>query len=86
MRGIDTEGLLGIGHLLDLSAVISCTTTPVTSFLQPYSVTVTYTDAETGAVLESSLGLYWQDQGSCVRVPGTQVDAANNRVTATLNH
>jgi len=77
---------VGIGHFFDLSAVISGTTAPVTSFAQPYAATVKYTDAEKGEVLESSLGLYWQDQGSWVRVPGTQVDAANNRVTAALNH
>ena len=51
------------GHLFgvrpfDLSAERVGDGAPVTSFSLAYTVTVTYTDAEKGAAIESTLGLY----------------------------
>lgn len=71
-------------HLFDPSAVISGTTTPVTSFDKPY--TISYMDAEKGAAIESTLTLYWWDGGQWVLEPTSRVDAAENRLTATPDH
>jgi streptogramin lyase len=80
-----TGDLLGIGHFFGMSAVISGTTTPVTSFNQPFTVTVEYTEAESGGVDESTLGLYWWN-GSTWQLASSTRDPFDNRVTATLNH
>jgi ligand-binding sensor domain-containing protein len=76
--------LLGIGHFFAMSAVISGTTTPVT-FNKPFTVTVEYTEAESGGVDESTLGLYWWN-GSAWQPASSTCDPFDNRVTATLDH
>jgi hypothetical protein len=70
----------------DLSAVISGTTTPVTSFNEPYTVTINYTDAERGPAIESTLGLYWWDGTQWLGEPTSRVDGLNNSLMATPNH
>jgi ligand-binding sensor domain-containing protein len=80
-----TGNLEGIDHFFDMRAVISGTMTPVTSFSQPFTVTVDYTEAELGSALENSLSLYsWNGlawvQESSVR------DTVLNQVTSTLDH
>ena len=60
---------------------------PVTHFAQPFTLVVTYSDAAVQAIDEQSLTLhYWHEgQQSWIAIP-TTVDAANNRLTATLDH
>ncbi len=80
-------GALGhIGHFFDLSAVISGTTTPVTSFTPPYTITMSYAGENTETVLDDTLGLYWWQGGQWVLEPTSSVDTTNYRVTATPNH
>ena len=59
-------------RLFDLSAVVSGTTTPVTEFLKPYTLTVRYTEDERGGALEETLARYWWDGSAWVREPSTQ--------------
>jgi hypothetical protein len=47
---------------------------------------VDYTDAEKGAAIESTLGLYSWDGSQWVREPTSSVDAVANRLTATPDH
>jgi hypothetical protein len=82
---------LGTGDLyavrgFDLSAVISGTTTPVTSFDPPYQLTVHYTDTELGGAIESMLDLYWWDGAEWVAVPGTVLNIEANQLSASLDH
>jgi len=80
-----TGDLFGV-CFFDLSAERVSDGAPVTSFSLSYTITVNYTDAEKGAAIESTLGLYWQDGANWVLVPTSSVDAANNRLTATADH
>lgn len=73
-------------RFFQLSAVISGTTTPVTSSSVPYTITINYTDGETGAAIESTLGLYWQEGSQWVLEPTSSVDVASNRLTASPDH
>jgi len=77
--------LFGV-RFFDLSAVISGTTTPVTSFNAPYTLTINYTDAEEGAAIEDTLRLYWRDGDRWILEPTGSVDAAQNRLTAYPDH
>jgi Tol biopolymer transport system component len=82
---LPTGDLLGV-RFFDLSAVIQGTTTPVTSFDEPYTATIYYTDAERGTAIESSLRLYWQDGDQWLPEPTSHVSSAENRLTATPSH
>jgi hypothetical protein len=79
-----TGDLFG-AYIFDLSAVISGTATPVTSFSEPYTLAVRYTQATKQAAIENTLSLYswsgteWLDEG------GT-LDTVSNFVTVTLSH
>ena len=80
-----TGDLEHIGHFFEMSAVISGTTTPVTSFSQPFTVTVEYTDAEVGVISEPTLSLYsWN--GSAWVGESSTLDTTANLVTSTLDH
>jgi hypothetical protein len=81
-----TDPLADIGHFFELSAVISGTTTPVTSFSPPYTITMSYAGENTETVLDDTLGLYWWQGGQWVLEPTSSVDTTNYRVTATPNH
>jgi hypothetical protein len=83
---VSTGELAGIGHFFHLTAVISGTTTLVTQFDKPFTITVDYKDVETDAVQESSLGLYTWDGSRWTREPSGSLDAAGNRLTAALDH
>jgi len=78
-------GALSAVKIFDLSAQRASDGVPVTHFEAPY-ITVDYTEAEKGAIVESTLGLYWWDGSGWVREPTRSVDEANNRVTATPDH
>lgn len=73
-------------HFFDLRAVISGTTTPVTSFDPAYGVFVHYGGLGLGPAIEDSLGLYWWDGGQWVLENTSQVDSANDVLTASVNH
>jgi hypothetical protein len=73
-------------RFFNLSAVLSGTTTPVTQFLKPYTVTIHYTEDERGGAAEQTLALYWRDGTTWVREPSSQVHAGEGRVTAAPQH
>nr|HID14648.1 hypothetical protein [Anaerolineae bacterium] len=81
------DNLTGIGHFFDVDAVYRSTGLPA----QPasgksYTVTISYSDAEKGPAIESTLALYYWDGGQWVKEASSQVDTANNTVTAAPNH
>ena len=80
-----TGDLFG-ARFFDLSAIISGTTTPVTSTNKPYTITVNYTDREKGVAIENTLRLYWWEGGQWTLEPTSSVDMANNRLTAHPDH
>ena len=84
-QATSTGSLTGIGHFFDMSAVISGTNTPVTSFNKTYTITVEYTDVQRGPAIESTLSLYSWNGSSWSPVPSNR-DPVNNVVTAVLDH
>lgn len=80
--GEDLAGVL----CFDLSAVISGTNTPVTSFDEPYNATILYTADMLGPAIESTLGLYWFDGSQWMREPTSALDLPGKRVTAAPDH
>jgi hypothetical protein len=60
--------------------------TPVTSFNQPYTITIYYTDPQIVSFDESSLGLYWWNDGVWEKIPTSVVDIQLNQVVASLDH
>jgi len=82
---LPSGALYGV-HFFDLRAVVSGTTTPVTSFDPPYGIFVNYENLGLGAAIEDSLGLFWWDGSQWVLEPTSQVDAANDVLTASVNH
>lgn len=70
----------------DLTAVVSGTTTPVTQFNKPYTMTMSYMPESLGFTDESTLGIYQQVGAAWQRLPTSQLDAARDRVEATLDH
>ena len=77
--------LVGIGRAYDVSAWDTTSGEPVTP-AQPYTVTIAYTDAERGGVIEETLALFSWDSTGWVKEPTSRVDAAANTVTATPDH
>lgn len=81
-----STGLIKIGnHIYKISASVN--NTSVTTFSQPLTIIFTYTDLEVAGTDENALGIYWWDSnlGQWVDLGG-QVDAANNTVTASVDH
>lgn len=79
--------MTSIGHGYDVTAVYSDTHQPVQIAPgQTYTVTVHYTEAESGSAIESTLALYWWDGSQWVKEPSSVVDTINNMVNATPNH
>ncbi len=79
--------LAGIHHAFELDAVYSATGQPA----QPasgktFTVSIAYSDEEKGAVIEDTLALYYWDGSQWVKEASSQVDTANNTVTATPSH
>jgi hypothetical protein len=81
-----TDPLEDIGHFFDLSAVVSGTNTPVTTFDPNYTISVSYAGENTEAVLDDTLGLYWWEGGQWNLEPTSAVDTTNYRVTAAPSH
>jgi len=80
-------GLAGIDHFFDLSAVYADTGLPAA--VEPghtYTVTVRYSDAQLGTVIEDSLAFYHWDGAAWVLEPSSAVDTVHNVVTASPNH
>ena len=82
--GFPTGGFYGV-RSFDITAVISGTDTPVTSFIQPCNLTVSYTDEEKGAAAESTLALYRWQGSLWEREASSSVDPANNQVSADID-
>jgi oligopeptide transport system substrate-binding protein len=85
---LPTGSLAGIGHVFDATAVYSDTGQPAQ--LAPgtsCTVTVAYTDAQRGPVIEGTLGLYaWDGNGWSQQGITSGVDPVANLVTAQVEH
>ena len=81
-----TGGDLASIQCFDLTAVISGTTTPVTSFDPPYMITISYTASTLGPIIENTLRLYWLAGNQWNPEPTSSLDLANHRVSASPNH
>jgi len=75
---------LGV-YIFDMSAVVSGTTTPVSTTNDAYSVTVKYTSQTKQAAIEDTIGLYSWDGSEWVDEGGT-LDTETREVSATLDH
>ncbi len=53
---------------------------------QTFTLTVGYTDEERGPAVEDTLALYWWENGQWQREATSQVDPAQNTVTARPGH
>jgi len=80
-----TGDVRGIQHAYQVSAMDDTTGQPVQPS-QPYTVTIQYTDAEKGSAIEDTLALYYWNGTQWVKESTSQVDTANNTVTATPDH
>ncbi len=72
-------------YIFDMSAVISGTTTEVTTANELYSMTVRYTSHTKRAAIEDTIGLYSWDGSDWVDEGGT-LDTETREVSATLDH
>jgi hypothetical protein len=72
-------------YIFDMSAVISGTTTAVTSTNDLYTMTVRYTSQTKQAAIEDTMGLYSWDGSAWVDQGGTLVTETRT-VSATLDH
>ena len=75
-----------LGKVFTINAMTS-DGSPVTHFTKPFTLVVTYTDDEVQGIDEERLTLHYWHEGEqrWIAIP-TTVDAANNRLTATLDH
>ena len=80
-----STSLEGIGHSFETTAVYSGNGQPALP-LQPYTITVQYTDAQRGSVNESTLAFYYWAGNQWMKEPTSTVDAVSNKVTATPGH
>jgi len=71
-------------HTYDIRAISGSTV--VTSFLQPITVTMEYTDAQVDGYAESTLWIYRWDGSAWNALSGCTVDTAANTVTCTTTH
>jgi hypothetical protein len=72
-------------YIFDMSAVISGTTTVVTTTNDVYSMTVKYTSQTKGGAIEDTIGLHSWDGSEWVDEGGT-LDTLTREVSATLDH
>lgn len=77
--------LIDIGLVFEVSAVYSDTGQPAT-LLQPYTLTVQYTNADKGPATEVTLALYSWNGDQWLQEPTSDVDVVANTVTATPDH
>jgi len=83
----DTEVLAGIGHTFELTAVYSDTHQPAQLVSgQTYTITVQYTEAERGPIIEETLALYWWNGSQWVQEASSAVDNVSNTVMARSSH
>lgn len=75
--------LTGAGHFFNLEATLDGQ--PIEPS-QPYTMTIGYTDAELGFVMEHTLGLYYWNGGTWVSEPNAVVDMLKNTIVATPDH
>jgi hypothetical protein len=75
--------LTGAGHFFSLDATLDGQ--PVQPS-QPYTMTISYTDAELGFVMEDSLGLYYWNGYTWMAEPSAMLDTLNNTIIATPDH
>jgi hypothetical protein len=78
---------VGIGHTFDISAVYS--DSQKVADLAPgetFTVTLKYTDTETGSAKENTLALYHWDGVAWVKETTSALDPVNNLITATPDH
>lgn len=80
--------LTSVGHVFDVTAVYSSTGVPAQPVPgQTYTATVRYTDAEQGPAIENTLTFYgWNGSAWSQKGITSSVDAANNIVTAQVDH
>jgi hypothetical protein len=72
-------------YIFDMSAVISGTTTPVTTTNELYSMAVRYTSQTKRAAIEDTIGLFSWDGSEWVDEGGTLITETRT-VSATLDH
>jgi hypothetical protein len=80
-----TGSRVGIGHAYEVSAFDDGTGLPVQPS-GPYTVTITYGDAEVGPAIEETLALYSWDGDEWVAEPSSELDEGSNTITATPDH
>jgi len=85
IQSADSYPLLPLGYAFKLTVVDSTTALPVQPE-RPYRLTVQYTDAELGVVIESTLALHGWDGQQWVKEPSSIVEAATHRIIATPTH
>ncbi|MDD5074759.1 MAG: DUF2341 domain-containing protein [Candidatus Peribacteraceae bacterium] len=79
------SGMSTIGdHTYDIRAISGATL--VTSFLQPITVTMEYTDVQVSGYEESTLWIYRWDGSSWNALSSCSVDTSANTVTCTTTH
>ncbi|MEW5985302.1 MAG: hypothetical protein AB1791_01565 [Chloroflexota bacterium] len=79
--------LIPIDHTFEVTAVYAGSGRPAEPAPgRTYTVTVTYSDEERGAVIENSLALYYWDGSQWLLEPTSQLDPVANSVTATPGH
>ena len=79
-------GLVKIGNMVyQISAFDNGL--PITSFLQPLTITFSYTDNDISGTNKNSLNVYWwsPDLGKWVITPSNN-DILNNKITFSVNH
>ena len=76
-------GLSGAGHFFSLEADLDGQ--PVQPS-QPFTMTIVYSDAELGIVMEDSLDLYYWDGETWVAEPSAVLDIQGNTIVASPDH
>jgi hypothetical protein len=80
----EVSSLAGIGHFFELFAEQNGV--PITTFSEPVTIAVRYTDQERGPVIEESLHLYWLSGTTWITDGIATVAHANSAITSTTNH
>ncbi|RMF44446.1 MAG: hypothetical protein D6755_09145 [Anaerolineae bacterium] len=75
----------GIGHAYQVVTKDTVTGQPVEPG-QAYDVTIQYSEEDRGAVIESTLALYYWNGSQWVREPTSSVDTTANTITASPTH
>ena len=84
--GMPPVGVLaGFGLVFDLEAVYADSGLPA-SPLQPYHISISYSEDDLGIIPEETLALYYWDGDQWVKEPSSVVDTALNIITATPDH